>query len=132
LYPADIATNHIQAYIRQTYKQLAQTRKVVSYGIVQMLYTTAVTRGYNKGATIDNALPPELLNENATLMPFYKSFTLKNLSIGLNVDPSSIPDQEWKDGWEASWNSCILQYNHKSTKYFNKVARVMPFFKPQM
>lgn len=86
---------------------LAQTRIASSYGLLQMLYTTALYRHYVE----DISHLPENLNVTSTIMdlsiPYEKSLLVNN--IGASVESGG----DWPDGFEknlydfvyANWNT---------------------------
>ena len=127
---AERATEEVKKEIKKEYDITAQTRKVASYGLIQMLYTTALGRGYNEGLSISKAHAPEHLNENNILMPLYQTFTLLNLKsiFGINI---SVSDGQWNNGWEAVWGQELKKYNNNSTKYSNSVLKAFPYFEPK-
>jgi hypothetical protein len=127
--PYDFAEDVTKAEINKKYNIYAQTRKVASYGFLQLLYTTAYNMGYNKGVSVSSALPPENLNDDATFIPFYKGFTISNLSKVLHTNAGSIPDHDWSLGWEETWKSTLAEYN--GSIYSNKVMKTLDFFDPQ-
>lgn len=110
--PYTIATSLVQSYIKDNYNDKAQTRKCASYGLIQMLYTTAQVQGYNKGKSISNSLAPEKLNDEIIEMPFYQTFTENNLQ--LQFGDGAVPDGKWAKGWEKTWMDSFGNYNSGS------------------
>ena len=129
--PSDIAIDAVKTKIINSYNNMyAQTRKVASYGFLQLLYTTAYKMGYNKGVSVSSALPPENLNDDATFIPFYQSFTISKLSKVLQINVGSIPDHDWAKGWEGTWKLMLPYYNQMTT-YPDQVMTEILFFEPQ-
>jgi hypothetical protein len=129
--PSDIAIDAVKTKIINSYNNMyAQTRKVASYGFLQLLYTTAYQMGYNNGVSVSSALPPENLNDDATFIPFYQSFTISKLSKVLQINVGSIPDHDWAKGWEGTWKLMLPYYNQMTT-YPDQVMTEILFFEPQ-
>jgi hypothetical protein len=122
-----LAKKLIQRDIQKNYTDPAQTRKAASYGFIQMLYTTALTQGYNAGKSIETSSAPEELNDELIEMPFYKKFTEKNLRLVLG---GNVPDSQWSDGWEMTWMNSFTKYNLKK-KYPSNVFNNAKLFYPQ-
>jgi hypothetical protein len=113
------------------YTAYAQTRKCASYGLIQMLYTTAQEQGYNEGESIESSSAPEKLNDELVAMPLYKTFTLANLCLEFNVEnPTEIPICNWPKGWEQTWKDSWKKYNKRST-YGSDVFNNSKQFYPQ-
>jgi len=130
LIPDNFATNTLKDYIQSEYTDYAQTRKCASYGLIQILYTTAYDQGYNKGLSVESSSAPENLNYEKIEMPLYKSFTLKNLHLDFGENNSTIPEGNWPKGWEKTWKDSWKRYNHKST-YGSEVLNNSKKFYPQ-
>jgi hypothetical protein len=111
LLPDQLATLDIHQYIRSRYTDYAQTRKAASYGLIQMLYTTALVQGYNKGKTISASQAPEELNDEIVEMPFYEAFTEKNLRMEFGGEYAVVPSANWSKGWEKTWMNSFKRYN---------------------
>ncbi len=125
--PYSIATMLIQRDIRKTYTDIAQTRKAASFGFIQMLYTTALTQGYNAGKSIALSSAPEELNDELVEMPLYKAFTEKNLGLRFSGD---IPESQWPKGWEQTWMDSFVNYNN-GDGYSASVFKNAKIFYPQ-
>ncbi|MGA3286544.1 MAG: hypothetical protein ABSD46_03865 [Bacteroidota bacterium] len=132
------AHNKLQAEIQypkntigKNYDNFAQTRIVTSYGLIQMMYTTAVIDTFKETGSrystpgsvfmdrYENTLPPEMLNEYDYLFPRYVDFTLQHLRASLG-GVSSIPTHEWPGGFESIWTTTIQKHNPgEKDKYEN-------------
>jgi hypothetical protein len=100
---------------------IAQTRKVTSYGLTQMMYITAAdnffdnnhyecydpstTRYVNQN---DAHTYPEKLNEQNFLMTPYCEYQWKLLNFTFT---GCIPDGDWQGGFEAKWENALVKYN---------------------
>ena len=111
----DAAIDLIQRDIRKKYTDYAQTRKAASYGLIQMLYTTAIESrlGFNRGKSISNSSAPEELNDETIEMPFYRTFTEKNLKLEFGAPNAIVPNDSWPKGWEQTWMNSLARYNKK-------------------
>ena len=112
--PYTYAMRFLHAWITANYRDYAQTRKCASYGLIQMLYTTAVRQGYNLGKTIDSSSAPEKLNDENIEMPLYEVFTLRNLRKQFGGEKAIIPEFNWVNGWENTWIESFKSYNGAS------------------
>jgi hypothetical protein len=123
---------------------VAQTRKVTSYGFIQMMYITAVDSRFFKETDgryaptgtryvdqNDEHMFPEKLNEQDFFMPRYCDFLLKKLNIAiLGNTPGRIPFYEWEDGFNARWKSAIKMYNLGEANYATDVLNNAMLFVP--
>jgi len=128
--PSWLATRLLYRHIRQKYVDYAQTRKAASYGLIQMLYTTALVQGYNKGKSISTSQAPEELNDETIEMPFYQTFTDKNLRLQFGGSKSIVPNANWPKGWEQTWKDSFKKYN-KHPGYGVSVFKHARKFHPQ-
>jgi hypothetical protein len=132
----------------RAFNKTAQTRKVTSYGFVQMMYTSAVDDLYGKwretkgkyGTYVDRSDPadyPERLNEQEFLFPRYSDFTLFDLRVAMTeaftgstiattkkystplVD--QIPQGNWPTGFEQIWSRTMQWHNPGEAGYGQKV-----------
>jgi hypothetical protein len=128
--PNDLATRAVQYYIQATYKDYAQTRKAASYGLIQILYTTAKDPlGFNRGKSISTSSAPEDLNDETVEMPFYKKFTESNLRWQFGGENATIPESNWPKGWEKTWMDSFVKYNSGdgySASVFNHSRKFYP------
>ena len=130
--PGDFATDEVKEYVKQNYTKVGQTRKGASYGILQMVYTTAQEKGYNKGKTIATSIAPEKLNDQIVEMPFYESFMETKISKTFHSAPfSKISAGQWPNGWEATWKSVFDLYDPGKTDYAPSVMANSQKFYPQ-
>jgi hypothetical protein len=125
-----LATKCIQRDIRQKYTDYAQTRKAASFGLIQMLYTTALVQGYNDGRSISTSQAPEELNDETVEMPFYRAFTEKNLRLQFGSQTARVPGANWPKGWERTWMDSFKKYN-KAPSYGVEVLDHARKFSPQ-
>jgi len=128
-----LAHDSLKSYIQdpknkigKKFNDYAQTRVVTSYGLIQMMYTTAVTTPFsetgseygNPGSFYMNrsqsSLYPEMLNEYEWFFPRYVDLTLKNLRKTLG-DVNILPDNNWTDGYESVWIYTLQRYNPGDT-----------------
>jgi hypothetical protein len=120
----------------------AQTRISTSYGMIQMLYATAVTGRFtetdsqyqpansvfmNRSA---GTLPPERLNEIDYSFPRYVDLMLQKLRTTLG-DPATIPEYEWNGGFEKVWGSTFQQHNPGEKDYGKVVLSLSQGYLPQ-
>lgn len=130
------------------YDIMAQTRKVTSYGFVQMMYITAADNRFLKNPLgwyeptgpqyvdqYDEHLYPEKLNEQDFLMPRYCDLLLKNLNF---MFTGPIPPSQWitnkggttSAGFEAIWKRALQSYNPGEADYGKNVLINADMFKP--
>jgi hypothetical protein len=129
--PQQRATSDLQQCIKDKYSDLAQTRKSASYGLIQLMYTTAFQPlGFNIGKPIDGSSSPEELNDEVIEMPFYQVFTEKNLTLQLNEEHAPNLNWNWPGGWENTWKNSFGPYN-RSDKYATDVFNNAKYFYPQ-
>jgi hypothetical protein len=140
------------------FNRIAQTRKVTSYGYVQMMYTTAVDYSWRETearygtigrAYVDKRDPaqyPEKLNEQEFLFPRYSDFTLFDLRVaiteavaGRKLRPKDLPstklveklpDANWPTGFENVWARTIQWHNYYSEGYGQAVILNAENFHP--
>ena len=128
--PITIAREATQKEIKQKYTDYAQTRKAASYGLIQMLYTTAKDPlGFNRGKSIEESSAPEELNDEKVEMPFYQKFTEKNLREEFGGEDAIVPDSNWPKGWEKTWMDSFKAYNSASDygiSVFNHAKKFYP------
>jgi hypothetical protein len=123
-----LATRRIQQDIRDKYTDYAQTRKAASYGLIQMLYTTALVQEYNKGKTISTSQTPEELNDETVEMPFYSAFTEKNLRLQFGSETTNVPDGNWPKGWEQTWMDSFMKYNSNPDYAMSVISHARKFY----
>jgi hypothetical protein len=119
----------------------AQTRISASYGLTQMLYTTAIcTKFAQTGSryTPANSLfmkrsdvssPPEKLNEINYLFPRYVDLMLQRLWVVLGK-PASIPDHDWSIGFEEAWRRAFQMHNPFEVGYGQRVISLSQRYLP--
>jgi len=92
----------------------AQTRIASSYGLLQILYTKAIDRGYK----LDAQHLPEDLNENEIFFPLSMKFHKGNLKevLGESVEEGN----DWIMGYEDAFVEMFKRYNEKSD-YVDKI-----------
>jgi hypothetical protein len=108
----------------------AQTRKASSYSFLQMMYTTALMHGYNRGKDVTTSDAPESLNDHNILLPFYESFTLSNLKSQFGTGTSVVPESRWQPGFEKTWEKALDLYNKKEDNCGKIVLTHSLKFKP--
>jgi hypothetical protein len=120
----------------------AQTRISASYGLTQMLYSTAVSSSFEETGSrygsphskymkrSDSALPPEKLNEIDYLFPRYVDLMLQRLRKVLGK-PITIPDHEWNGGFEKTWINAFQKHNPGEKEYGKKVLDISKNYLPQ-
>jgi hypothetical protein len=107
--------------IGKSFDRIAQTRKVTSYGLTQMMYITAADNRFdydhyrcrNRSATHyvnqnDEQIYPEKLNEQDFLLPCYCDLLWKSLNFTFNT---CIPDGNWQGGFETKWEKALIKYH---------------------
>jgi hypothetical protein len=129
--PYSLATNAIQLEIASKYPEYAQTRKGASYGLIQMMYVTAINGnlGFNNGKSIDASSSPEELNDERIEMPFYREFTVRNLNLVFGRSNAHAPEGNWPTGWEQTWKNSFKNYNRHAqygSKVFNHARKFYP------
>ena len=126
--------NEIQdskSHIGKSFDNIAQTRKITSYGFVQMMYTTATGERFNLENNDcysptqiyyidqnDEHIFPEKLNEQGFLLPRYCDFLWKKLNF---TSTSCLPTDNWTDGFEAKWKAALRNYNLGEAGYAGDV-----------
>jgi hypothetical protein len=128
--PYWLATQLLHRYIRGKYVDYAQTRKAASYGLIQMLYTTALVQEYNKGKSISTSSAPEELNDETVEMSFYQTFTERNLRLQFGSATAVVPEANWSKGWEETWMDSFKKYN-SAPEYGRSVFNHARKFSPQ-
>jgi hypothetical protein len=129
--PVSQAISLIKHDIKVQYTQIAQTRKAASYGLIQMLYTTAQPLGYNRGNDATSSHAPEELNDETIEMPFYEQFTEANLSKEFSKERLDFAMAgDWPLGWEKTWMNSFGWYN-KDAGYAPSVFANSRRFYPQ-
>ncbi|MBI1807096.1 MAG: hypothetical protein HYR76_08620 [Ignavibacteria bacterium] len=128
--------------IGKSFDRNAQTRKVTSYGLTQMMYITAADNVFNNNhdkcydpSTThyvdqnDEHTYPEKLNEQDFLMPRYCDFLWKNLKITFTT---CIPEGNWANGFEAKWEKALIKYHGGDVNdtYGKTVLTNAQIFKP--
>jgi hypothetical protein len=131
------------------FSKIAQTRKVASYGYVQMMYITAVDFSWKEtGSTYgtigrayvdkrDATQYPEKLNEQDFLFPRYSDFTLFDLRVaiteairGHKIEPKKrfstqlvekLPEANWPTGFEQVWARTMQRHNYYEGGYSEAV-----------
>lgn len=119
---------------------IAQTRKVTSYGLTQMMYITAADNVFNNNENdcydpsmtyyvdqSDYHTYPEKLNEQGFLMPRYCDFLRKKLNFTFST---CIPAGDWGDGFEAQWQKALKKYNPGESAYGRDVMTNARNFSP--
>jgi hypothetical protein len=140
--------NDTEDRIGKLFDKMAQTRKVTSYGFIQMMYITAADNRFLRNplgryeATgpqyldqSDIHIFPEKLNEETFLMPRYCDLLLKKLNF---MFTGPIPTSQWnttKDsiaysGFEAIWKTALQSYNPGEKDYGKKVLSNANAFLP--
>jgi hypothetical protein len=112
----------------EDFDDLAQTRIVTSYGLVQMMYTTAVSTTFKETGSwygvpgsvfmdrYAGTLPSEKLNEYEYSFPRYVDWTLQHLRKTLGVgQEEGLPDHNWSDGYESIWVYTMQKHNAGET-----------------
>jgi hypothetical protein len=125
------ATKTVQSAIITYRPQWAQTRKSASYGIIQLTYEEANTKGYQDGKpknNFDEWNIPEDLNYHVIAMPFYVKVILAKLQLQFG---SSVPDSEWNKGFETTWEETLDLYNVYEDNYGQAVISNSRKFLPQ-
>ncbi len=102
---------------------IAQTRSAASYGLMQILYTTAVERHYLFETYSDNnpSHLPEYLNITETNLEYSVPYLLKliNKELVSSGDKSNAPD-EWSRGFEGTIIPSLNMYNGKTATAVTK------------
>ena len=139
------------SYKKEDFSRIAQTRKVTSYGYVQMLYITAVDFSWreteDRYGTLGQAYVdkrdvtqyPEELNEQDFLFPRYSDFTLFDLRVaiteaasGKRIKPKdrhstrlleTIPEGNWPTGFDEVWARAMQWHNPGEGRYGQDVMR---------
>ena len=128
--PEDInsANDSIAVYLRDKWNGglkniLAQTRIASSYGLLQILYTTAINKGYN----LDSNHRPEALNENPIFFPLALSYHSNNL---INLLGKSVEKRNnWILGFDEAFKRMMELYND-NPDYVNKVIANTKYYLP--
>lgn len=107
------------------YLEYAQTRKIASYGFLQILGITPIDKGYY--LKTDPSKPPEKINEQDILMPMYVWLIKKNLKTSMNNEE---PINNWPRGYEAELTRSFFYYNG-SKNYAKEVYTNSKSFKPK-
>ena len=102
---------------------IAQTRSAASYGLMQILYTTAVDRNYPFDTYSDNnpSHLPEYLNITDTNLAYSVPYLLKliNRELESSGDKSNDP-AEWSRGFEGTLIPSLNMYNGKTATEVTK------------
>jgi hypothetical protein len=119
---ADSARLLMNRFLRNQYyggfeNLIAQTRIASSYGLIQLLYPTALERSYPL-ATTDR---PENLNLNDIFFPFAMKHHVRNLGIVLGKEKER--SGNWNIGFEAAMKRMIQMWNPYSKDYSNQILR---------
>jgi len=104
---------------------VAQTRIAASYGLLQMLYPTALERGYFE----DAHNPPENLNVNTTLFSFAMSYQLYLLEQVVGGSPAAT--NNWSIGYNKALKLMYQSWDPYMGGYANRVIRNAQDFLPQ-
>lgn len=119
----------------------AQTRISASYGLTQMLYTTAICTKFTQTGSryapanslfmkrSDGSSPPEKLNEINYLFPRYVDLMLQRLWTVLGK-PASIPDHDWSMGFEEAWRRAFQMHNPFEAGYGQRVISLSQKYLP--
>jgi len=138
-YTHDFVKGRILDGTFEGFGRIAQTRKVTSYGYVQMLYITAVDFSWRETegryGTIGRAYVdkrdvtqyPEKLNEQDFLFPRYSDFTLFDLRLAITEATrgkkikandkystslvETIPEGNWPTGFDQVWTRAMQWHN---------------------
>ena len=124
LQAADSANKRMAEWFQNSWKNgnalktIAQTRCASSYGLLQMMYTTARERGYNKTAL------PENLNE----IELFDDWLIYQLDL-LHKNVNS--ENDWNQGYEKTYEVNILANWNHATIYPNTIFSNSLKFFPQ-
>jgi len=119
----------IRIYLKQTYKEYAQTRKTASYGYFQMLYTTAILKETGYPRNPGNYPAPEKMNDQDILTPYVMKHLKNNVTDKLKVN-ETFDSNNWTDGYEQVWFNSYHKYNKRSD-YDDKVFIFSKKFLPR-
>jgi hypothetical protein len=136
----------VDADLGKRFDLMAQTRKVTSYGFIQMIYITAASPPDNKysietdgrykatGTSYvdqnDKQMFPEKLNEEDFLMPIYCDRLLRKMKNLKFKSAARIPPSNWPDGFEDTWRATLQSYNSGETDYGKNVLIKAQGFEP--
>jgi hypothetical protein len=124
----DSSENWMRSYFSDAYNDVwAQTRKAASYGFSQMLYTTAIRRGYPKSVTGYTYLP-EYLSHQDTLLPLVNKFHILNVRLILGL--VSFDASQWNGGFESVWLETFQSYNPDDETYGQRAINSSSQFLP--
>jgi len=107
----------IRIYLKQTYKDIAQTRKAASYGYFQMLYTTAIMKepkGPNYPRWPGNYPAPEKINDQDISTPYIMDHLKSNIITILKNTSKTFDKNDWTNGFEQAWFDSYHLYNNRS------------------
>lgn len=105
--------------------EYAQTRKVASYGFLQILGITPPDKGYY--SKNDPTKSPEKINDQDILMPMYIWLIKKNLKTSMNDEE---PINNWPRGYEAELTRSLFYYN-TDMDYAKSLYNNSKDFKPE-
>jgi hypothetical protein len=130
--PQDItaAYDSITVYLREIWNGgldslIGQTRIASSYGLQQMMYGTALERGY----ILDNHHCPENLNINIIFYPLamlHQRNLLKKI-LGENI----IDGHNWPNGYDDAFYKMLDRWNHYMANYEQDVTNNSLNYLPQ-
>ncbi len=119
--------------IGKPFNKIAQTRKVTSYGLTQMMYITAADNVFD-AAHLSCLAPtavhlmnqrnshmyPEMLNEQDTLMIRYSNLLWTKLQYSFTA---CILAGNWDLGYESQWEKALIKYHGgKSTDTYGQTV----------
>jgi hypothetical protein len=110
------AYDSIVVYLRDSWNggldsMIAQTRIASSYGLQQLMYGTAVDRGY----LVDNQHCPEELNINNIFYPFcmkHQKYLLKEI-----LGSKALNENNWSGGYDDIFFRMLNNWNPKMANY---------------
>jgi hypothetical protein len=128
---AELSREYMSIFLRDEWNGgarniVAQTRLASSYGLLQMMYSTAVGRGYPWN---NPQVSPEDLNITDTCLSYSVKYMKKLLVKKLT---SSVEENgNWPNGFEYCFKNDIWKKWNKHSGYPNEVYLKTKFFLPQ-
>jgi len=112
-----------------TKNMVAQTRLASSYGLLQMMYSTAVEREVCPYPSTNPSISPEDINVTDTNMTYSLKY-MKELLVNA-LTPSIEADGNWPSGFEAVFKNKIWHKWNKHEDYPGSVYSFTQWFLPQ-
>lgn len=126
VYLRDEWSEHVPRNCRGLASVTAQTRIASSYGLLQPMYTTALSFGYQE----DGYRMPELLNLTDTSMTVAMQFQKRMLKAYLGEATES-QNCSWPNGYEESFFRGVYPKWNSISTYANLVFEFSSDFPPQ-